>query len=71
MLAFRSESHAERWCTGRGVPKGAVFPLAVLWRLAAAWYAGRLDPGWRRRTPAEAQALFDGLGLTGAFWRLA
>ena len=70
MLAFRSESHAGRWCTDRGRPPGAVFPLSTAWLLAAAWYTGRLDPGWRRRTPAEAQALFDRLGLTGPFWRL-
>jgi hypothetical protein len=30
-----------------------------------------MDPGWRRRTPEEARALFDSLGLTGDFWRLA
>lgn len=40
------------------------------WRLAHAWYAGRLDPGFRRRTPEEAEALFAELGLTGRFWRL-
>jgi hypothetical protein len=30
-----------------------------------------MDSGWRRRTLEEARALFDSLGLTGDFWRLA
>jgi hypothetical protein len=71
MLAFRSESHVDRWCEAHGLPKGAVFPLDTAWRLADAWYADRLSPDWTRRTPDEAQALFDRLGLTGAFWRLS
>ncbi len=70
MLAFRSEGHAERWCEQRGLARGAVFGLDTAWRLAHAWYADRLSPGWRRRTPDEAQAVFEELGLTGDFWRL-
>jgi hypothetical protein len=70
MLAFRSEPHVDRWCTDRGLPRGAVFPLATAWRLARAWYEGRLDPAWTRRTLDETQALFASLGLTGDFWRL-
>jgi hypothetical protein len=70
MLAFRSEAHVDRWCSERGVAKGAVFPLETLRRLARVWYADRMEPGWRRRTPDEAQGVFAELGLTGAFWRL-
>ena len=70
MLAFRSEAHVERWLEQRGLERGAVFPLGQLWRLADAWYADRLAPDWRRRTPDEAEALFASLGLTGDFWRL-
>lgn len=40
------------------------------WRLAEAWFDDRLDPGWRRRTPEETNALFTSLGLTDPFWRL-
>jgi len=29
-----------------------------------------LDLDWRRRTPAERQAVLDVVGLTGAFWSL-
>ena len=70
MLAFRSEGHVERWCEQSGLARGAVFSLDTAWRLADAWYAGRLSPDWRRRTPEEAQAVFGALGLTGEFWRL-
>lgn len=70
MLLFRSEEHVDRWCEARGVSRGAILSLDEGWRLASIWYADRLEPDWRRRTPEEAQSVFDGLGLTGAFWRL-
>ena len=70
MLAFRSEEHVERWRETRCLAPGAVFPLETCWRLADAWYAERLSPDWRRRTPEEAEALFAELGLEGDFWRL-
>ena len=70
MLAFRSEAHVDAWCEQRSLPRGAVFPLETCWRLAEIWYGNRLSPEWRRRTPAEAQELFDRVGLTGDFWPL-
>jgi hypothetical protein len=71
MLAFRSEAHVDRWCERRAMPRGAVFPLETCWQLARAWYGDRLSPEWRRRTHAEAEKVFSGLGLTGDFWSLA
>ncbi len=71
MLAFRSDAHVDRWCRERRLPRGAVFAPERMWRLAEAWYADRLSPGWRRRTAEEAEDLFGRLGLTGDFWRLA
>ncbi len=70
MLAFRSEGHVDRWLDERSLSRGAVFSLEQLWRLAGAWYADRLAPDWRRRTAAEAEALFRALGLADEFWRL-
>jgi hypothetical protein len=29
-----------------------------------------MSPDWRRRTPAEAEAVFASIGLTGSFWKL-
>ena len=68
MRLFRSEEHVERWLAGR--PGGATIPVTTLCDLAHTWWADRLDPAWRPRTRAENQAILDGVGLTGEFWRL-
>jgi hypothetical protein len=70
MLAFRSEEHVKRWSEQRRVAIGAVFTPEQMWKLAHVWYADRLSRDWRRRTPAEAEALFAEIGLAGDFWRL-
>jgi hypothetical protein len=70
MLAFRSEGHVDRWCSIRGLPKGASFSLEQVWQLGRAWYADKLSPDWRRATPEQAEAVFAGIGLVGDFWRL-
>jgi hypothetical protein len=70
MLAFRSEEHVNRWRELSCLAKGALFAPEQLWRLAHAWYADRMSPDWRRKTPDEAEAVFAEIGLTGDFWRL-
>ncbi len=70
MLAFGSEAHVDRWCEQRRIERGASFTPEQLWRLADAWYADRMSPAWRRRTPDEAETLFAEIGLAGEFWRL-
>jgi hypothetical protein len=40
------------------------------WALARLWYEGRLDPAFRRRTPAEATEAFASIGLIGDFWNM-
>jgi len=69
MLAFRSEGHVERWCAVRRLPRGAVFTLDQAWQLGRAWYADKLSPDWERASPAEAEATFASIGLTGEFWQ--
>jgi hypothetical protein len=59
-----------RWCRERGRAVGAIISLSTAWALAETWYSDRLEPEWRRRTAAEAQAVFTGLGLTEPFWHL-
>lgn len=72
MLFFRSEEHVDRWCETWRQPRGAVMSLETTWKLAQAWYAGgRTAPEWRRRTIEETREVFESLGLTGDFWRLA
>ncbi len=68
---FCSADCVEDWLTRTGRPRGYVMDLATLWRLAAGWYSGRLDRGYRRREPTEAARYFQSVGLRGAFWGLA
>ena len=68
MLVFRSEDHVTRWLAGRTV--GATIPVTKLAELAEVWWWDRLDPGWQPHTREQNQAILDGLGLTGDFWRL-
>ena len=55
----------------RRLHRGAVFTLEQAWQLGLAWYADKLSPDWRRATPADAEAVFASIGLTGDFWRFA
>ena len=68
MNLFRSEEHIARWLGTR--EPGATIPVATLSRLAHAWWSDRLAPDWRPHTLEQNQAILDGLGLIGGFWRL-
>lgn len=70
MLLFRSEEHVEAWVRAGHGPKGSLLTLDQIWGLASAWYGDKMDREWRRRTPEEAQAVFESLGLVGPFWSL-
>jgi hypothetical protein len=70
MLLFRSEEHVRRWYQKQGMTTGVTLTLEQQWELARLWYADRMSPEWRRRTPEEAEAAFAKVGLTGDFWRL-
>jgi hypothetical protein len=67
---FCSPDCVDRWLRSAGHQRGYVMDLGTLWRLASGWYAGRLDPGYRRREPAEAKDYFRDVGLRGPFWGL-
>jgi hypothetical protein len=71
MVFLRSEEHLERWLAANAWEPGATLSAPKLNELARAWWWTRLDPGWRPRSREESQAILDGLGLTGDFWRLA
>ena len=68
MNLFRSEEHVTRWLAGRA--PGVSIEVATLARLAEAWWGDRLAPDWRPHTRDDNQAILDGLGLDGDFWRL-
>lgn len=59
-----------RWLERTGHSRGAVVTFEQMWALVQPWYRGRLQAGWRGRTTEEAQAILDGVGLSGDFWRL-
>ena len=68
MLVFRSEAHLDRWLAGR--QRGAVVPIPKLAELASAWWGDRLADDWQPHTREENQAILEGVGLSGPFWRL-
>ncbi|HVX43494.1 MAG TPA: organomercurial lyase [Mycobacteriales bacterium] len=60
----------QAWLARTGNERGYVMDLPTLWRLAAHWYDGRLDPGYVRREPAAAADYLRSVGLSGPFWGL-
>ena len=60
----------DAWCARTGHRRGYSMPFPRMWTLAQVWYPGRLDAEWRGRSPEEAQAVLESVGLTGDFWRL-
>ena len=71
MLLFRSEEHVRAWQAAHPGCTGAVSTPEQMWTLARAWDGRRLAPDWRRPPVAEAQDIFERIGLTGEFWRLS
>jgi hypothetical protein len=65
---FCSTACVDAWLDRTGHARGDVIALGTLWRLAAHWYDGRLEPGYSRRDPATAAAYFRDVGLSGPFW---
>jgi hypothetical protein len=71
MNLFRSEEHVARWLEGNGYQAGATLSAEAICDLAQAWWSDRLASDWQPHTLEQNQAILDGLGLTGEFWRLA
>jgi Alkylmercury lyase len=67
---FCSEDCAAVWLNESGRHRGFVMDLRRLWRLAAGWYAGRLERGYVRREPSAAADYLRSVGLSGTFWGL-
>jgi hypothetical protein len=67
---FCSEDCVAIWLNESGHQRGFVMDLPTLWRLAAGWYAGRLERGYARREPSAAADYLRSVGLSGRFWGL-
>jgi hypothetical protein len=67
---FCSEDCVAEWLRATGNERGYVMGLDTLWRFAAHWYDGRLDRGYARREPGEAEEYLRSVGLSGSFWGL-
>jgi Alkylmercury lyase len=67
---FCSEDCVAIWLDESRHQRGSVLDLQTLWRLAAGWYAGRLERGYVRREPSAAADYLRSVGLSGAFWGL-
>ena len=50
--------------------RGEVLPIAQVWTLSQAWYDNRLSVAYQGRTAAQVTEIFQGLGLTSAFWQM-
>jgi hypothetical protein len=70
MLYFRSEEHVDRWCKQWNQPRGESFSLETAFALAKGFFGDRLQIR-RKKTVEETRALFDSLGFTSDFWKLA
>lgn len=69
MLLFRSEEGLDRWAEAKGLTRGESLSLKRTWDLSKLWYGERLDPNYRGRSAAEAEAIFRRVGLTSPFWK--
>lgn len=67
---FADEADIDSWCRRHAMPRGATMSMDALWRFASDWYGSYLREPWRKRTPDEVRALFEGHGLTGPFWEV-
>jgi hypothetical protein len=67
---FCSGECVQNWLSATRQAAGYVMDLPTLWRLAAGWYAGRLESPYERRDPQSAAQYFRSVGLHGPFWGL-
>lgn len=65
---FCDDTCIDEWLAIEDQPEGYRLDLETLWRLAAHWYAGRLERGYQRRDPSSAHDYLRSVGLSGPFW---
>jgi hypothetical protein len=70
ILFFTSAETIDGWCARHGRPRGAVVGVDTVAELDWLWFGDHASPGWRRKTAAEADAIFRRLGLDPDFWTI-
>jgi hypothetical protein len=70
MLLFKDAAHVTDWSARRQIPVGDIQPVTNVLELAKRWYGGHLRPDWRKKSVAEARAIFTELGLVHPVWAL-
>jgi catechol 2,3-dioxygenase-like lactoylglutathione lyase family enzyme len=70
VLPYETEAQVDAWATAHDLPRGVAVPAATVMALARAWYGRHHEPTWRKWTNAEAQAIFEQVGLSGPFFAL-
>lgn len=70
MLLFEHEDQVAEWSARHRIPRGDVQPVAKVLELAQRWYGEHLRPDWRKKSVAEARALFAELGFVHPVWNL-
>jgi len=69
MLLFQLEDQVQTWCDQTHENRGTLLSIEQVWELSKVWYAHRMQPDYRGRTAAEAEAVFAQVGLTSDFWK--
>lgn len=70
ILFFAGAEAVGGWCSRHGRPRGAVVGVDTVAELAGLWFGDYASPDWRRKTAAEAEAVFRRLGLDPDFWTI-
>lgn len=70
MLLFSDAAQVAAWSQRHHIPVGDIQPITTVLALAQRWYGEHLRRDWRKRSVAEARAIFQDLGLTHPVWSL-
>ncbi len=70
ILFFSSEATVDPWCRRHGQPKGSVLTIDKMIRLADLWFGDYGSRDWKRKTPDEAELIFEELDLDRSFWNI-
>jgi len=70
ILFFSPADRVQGWCERHGRPLGALLDMRTAVALGRLWFGDYASPEWKRKTPAQAEAIFRELGLDREFWNL-